>query len=144
MRKPIQSGRQSVSSALNEIEEDRAAEQRRIEQDAINAREEYQRALDEDDRMESYNTSSILDDEDFDYDYDYGLYARRAPMGYNNPCREWHAGVLVDAPLAICGGEPDNRGGGVLFWAYSIDEANRAFDAYRAYGYNNVTITKGD
>lgn len=144
MRKPIQSGRQSVSSALNEIEEDRAAEQCRIEQDAVNAREEYLRAIDEDERTEWFNTHP-LDDEDFDdYDDDYGFYARKPPMGYNNPCREWHAGVLVDAPLAICGGEPDNRGGGVLFWAYSIDEANRAFDAYRAYGYNNVTITKGD
>lgn len=143
MRKPIESGRQSVSSALNEIEEERAAEQRRVEQDAINAREDRLDALDAAERQEEYN--SRLDDYDYgDDDFDLGLYTRKPPMGYNNACREWHGGALVDAPLAICGGDPDNRGGGVLFWAYSIDEANRAFDAYRAFGYNNVTIAKGD
>jgi hypothetical protein len=143
MRKPIESGRQSVSLALNEIEEDRAAEQRRIEQDAINDREEYFRACDEQDRLEEYD--SRLDEYDYgDDDFDLGFYTRKPPMGYNNACREWQGGVLVDAPLAICGGDPDNRGGGVLFWAYSIDEANRAFDAYRAAGYNNVSIAKGD
>ena len=57
------------------------------------------------------------------------------PMGYNNPFQ-------LDgkhAPLAICGGHPDG-GGGILFWAYSIQEANEAFDAYRAAGYLRVTI----
>lgn len=61
------------------------------------------------------------------------------PMGYHNPC--WRDGV--NAPLAVCGGNPDGNGGGVLFWAYSIEEANAAFDVYRATGYRKVSISEG-
>lgn len=29
----------------------------------------------------------------------------------------------VDAPFSICGGDPDGKGGGVLYWAYSLPVA---------------------
>jgi len=64
----------------------------------------------------------------------------RTPMGYHNP----YMRNGVHAPFAICGGDPDGRGGGVLFWAYSVEEANAAFDAYRASGYRKVSIRPGE
>lgn len=64
----------------------------------------------------------------------------RSPMGYHN--RYMRDGE--HAPFAICGRDPDNRGGGVLFWAYSDEEARRAYDAYRACGYRNVSIRPGE
>lgn len=62
-------------------------------------------------------------------------------MGYQNPCSD---GIGCTAKLAISGRDPDNKGGGILFWAYSITEANYAFDAYRAAGYNKVAIEPAD
>lgn len=54
-----------------------------------------------------------------------------SPMGYQNGCSDNNGDR---ATLAIAGSTPDNKGGGILFWAYSIAEANQAFDAYRAAG----------
>lgn len=64
-----------------------------------------------------------------------------SPMGYNNPCCNQEG---EDAPFAVCGRLPDRTGGGVLFWAYSVDEAARAERAYRYAGYHEVTIRPGD
>lgn len=63
-----------------------------------------------------------------------------SPMGYHN--RYMRDGK--HAPFAICGREPDGLGGGVLFWAYSVEEANEAYFAYRAAGYLNVHIAPGE
>lgn len=60
-----------------------------------------------------------------------------SPMGYHNH----HMRDGKHAPFAICGSEP-NKGRGVLFWAYTSDEANRAYDAYRACGYRNVCLVE--
>lgn len=67
------------------------------------------------------------------------------PMGYSNPCaRENYVhGGFYDAPLAVSGEDPDGKGGGVLFWAYSVSEANRAYFAFKGAGYNKVTISNG-
>lgn len=90
-----------------------------------------------------YDHQSRLDDdiyyadamEDF-FEHDLMICFPYSPMGYQNPCTKdgW------DAPFHISGGCPDGRGGGVLFWAYSVEELNRAFDVYRGAGYLNVQI----
>jgi hypothetical protein len=45
-----------------------------------------------------------------------------------------------DAPLCVVGLDPDRRGGGVLHWAWDMDEASRAADAYREHGYHDVKV----
>lgn len=63
----------------------------------------------------------------------------RSPMGYHNPSRLDGR----EAPFAVSGRDPDGLGGGIQFWAYSIAEANEAFDRYRGAGYLRVTIEPG-
>lgn len=58
------------------------------------------------------------------------------PMGYQNPCRM----DGKEAVYAIGGRNPDNNGGGVLFWAYDWEEACEACEAYTKAGYHNVRI----
>lgn len=60
----------------------------------------------------------------------------RSPMGYHNGCSK--AGG--SAPYAVVGNDPDQKGGGVLFWAYCKAEAERAQQAYSKAGYHDVTI----
>lgn len=62
------------------------------------------------------------------------------PMGYHNPCSMDTPSGRREAPFAIAGSDPDRRGGGILFWAYSDSEALEARDAYQAAGYHNVHI----
>lgn len=56
------------------------------------------------------------------------------PMPYSNP-------YMMDgkrAPFAIAGREPDNKGGGILFWAYDVDERDVAVKAFKEAGYHNI------
>jgi hypothetical protein len=46
----------------------------------------------------------------------------------------------VEAPYAVTGYDPNMTGGGVLFWAYSLPEADRAADAFREEGYKQVKV----
>lgn len=69
------------------------------------------------------------------------------PMGYNNPCcrqTSMSRQTWENAPLAISGSFPDGNGGGILFWAYSIEEANEAYFTFKAWGYRRVTIEAGN
>jgi hypothetical protein len=38
----------------------------------------------------------------------------------------------------VIGLDPDRSGGGVLHWAWSMEEASRAADSYREHGYHEV------
>jgi hypothetical protein len=53
-----------------------------------------------------------------------------------NPCRM----NGDEAPYAVTGYEPNMDGGGVLFWAYSLEEAGNAADAFRNEGYKQVKV----
>jgi hypothetical protein len=74
------------------------------------------------------------DDRSFWGDFDH------SPMGYHNPCRRDGKAAL----FAVCGSDPDRKGGGILFWAYDEIEANRAVLAYRKAGYHNVRFEKNN
>lgn len=63
-----------------------------------------------------------------------------SPMGYHNPCAMDGPHGRMEAQFAVAGREPDNRGGGILFWAYTIREAEQAKVAYEGAGYHNVHI----
>jgi hypothetical protein len=56
------------------------------------------------------------------------------PLSYSNPCHKYG----INAPFAISGSEPDMKGGGILFWAYNIEERNEALAAFKKAGYHNV------
>jgi len=43
-----------------------------------------------------------------------------------------------DAPFCVIGLDPDRSGGGVLHWAWSMEEASRAAHSYREHGYHEV------
>ncbi len=58
------------------------------------------------------------------------------PLPRQNPCRRYGQ----DATHAVIGYEPDMSGGGVLFWAYSLEDANRAAEAFREEGYKEVAV----
>lgn len=60
------------------------------------------------------------------------------PMGYGNPFQK----LGVHAPFAILGTDPDKKGGGVQFWAYSEAEAHEALSAYRDAGYHSLSIQR--
>lgn len=55
---------------------------------------------------------------------------------YQNPCRRGD----VHAPLAVCGGYPDGSGGGVLFWAYDVHEAEYVRNWCVENGYLHVSV----
>ena len=59
-----------------------------------------------------------------------------SPMGYHNPCF-LHG---RNASFSVGGRTPDRTGGGVLFWAYSREEAEAAALAYKNAGYHDVSI----
>ena len=46
----------------------------------------------------------------------------------------------TDATHAVVGYNPDMKGGGVLHWAHSLEEASQAADAYRQHGYQQVKV----
>jgi hypothetical protein len=45
-----------------------------------------------------------------------------------------------DAPFCVIGLDPGRGGGGVLHWAWSIEEAGWAADSYREHGYHEVKV----
>jgi hypothetical protein len=45
-----------------------------------------------------------------------------------------------DAPFCVIGLDPDRQGGGVLHWAWDMDEASQAADSYREHGYHEVKV----
>lgn len=50
-------------------------------------------------------------------------------------------GTLEHAPYSVAGFDPPpQQGGGVLYWAWSLEEAFSAADAFRAYGYTEVRV----
>ena len=51
-----------------------------------------------------------------------------------NPC--------TNASHSVLGYTPDMKGGGVLFWAHSLEEASKAADAFREHGYKQVKVYK--
>ena len=58
------------------------------------------------------------------------------------PCRRRLAdGTLEDAPYSVAGYDPyPSEGRGVIYWAWSLDEAKSAAIAYRAHGYREVRV----
>lgn len=49
-------------------------------------------------------------------------------------------GEILDAPYSVIGYTPDGMGGGVLHWAWSLEEASEVADAYRAHQYFEVQV----
>ena len=62
------------------------------------------------------------------------------PLPKCGPCSRRENGELRDAPLCVVGLTPDRQGGGVLHWAWDMDEASLATDAYRDHGYHEVKV----
>lgn len=62
------------------------------------------------------------------------------PIPKSGPCSKRVDGELVDAPLCVVGVEPDCQGGGVLYWAWSLQEAGDAADAFRENGFHEVKV----
>lgn len=62
------------------------------------------------------------------------------PIPPCGPCSRRENGEIKEAPLCVVGIDPDGVGGGVLHWAWSIEEASDAADAYREHGYNGVKV----
>jgi hypothetical protein len=63
------------------------------------------------------------------------------PLPKCGPCSKRDAaGNIIDAPFSVIGYDPDCRGGGVLHWAWSIEEASEVADAYRAHQYLEVQV----
>lgn len=56
------------------------------------------------------------------------------------PCYRRINGELKEAPLCVVGTDPDRKGGGVLHWAWTLQEASDAADAYRDHGYHEVKV----
>jgi hypothetical protein len=49
-------------------------------------------------------------------------------------------GEILDAPFSVIGYTPDGMGGGVLHWAWSLEEASEVADIYRAHRYFEVQV----
>jgi hypothetical protein len=63
------------------------------------------------------------------------------PIPKCGPCgRRKPDGEYEDAPFSVIGYTPDGMGGGVLHWAWSIDEASEVAEIYRAHGYFEVQV----
>jgi len=62
------------------------------------------------------------------------------PLPKCGPCSMRVGDRLVDAPLCVVGLTPCRQGGGVLHWAWDMDEASQAADAYRDHGYHDVKV----
>lgn len=62
------------------------------------------------------------------------------PIPQSGPCSRRVDGEVVDAPYCVIGLDPDRRGGGVLHWAWDIDEASDAADAFRENGFHDVKV----
>jgi hypothetical protein len=67
----------------------------------------------------------------------------KPPLPKCGPCRvRLGDGTLQDAPYSVVGFDPPSptAGGGVLYWAWSLEEASSAADAFRAHGYREVKV----
>lgn len=62
------------------------------------------------------------------------------PLPQSGPCRRCKDGEIKDAPFCVVGTDPDGTGGGVLHWAWSIEEASDAADAYREHRFHGVKV----
>lgn len=62
------------------------------------------------------------------------------PIPPCGPCRRRIDGELQEAPFCVVGTDPDGRGGGVLHWAWSIEEASEAAAAYREHRFQGVKV----
>lgn len=62
------------------------------------------------------------------------------PIPPCGPCSRRIDGESAHAPLCVVGMDPCRTGGGVLHWAWSIEEASDAADAYREHGYHEVKV----
>lgn len=62
------------------------------------------------------------------------------PLPQSGPCFRRENGELKEAPFCVVGTDPNGRGGGVLFWAWSVSEASFAADAFREHGYHGVKV----
>lgn len=58
----------------------------------------------------------------------------------SGPCSRRENGEPQEAPFCVVGTDPDGRGGGVLHWAWSIEEASEAADAYREHRFQGVKV----
>jgi hypothetical protein len=45
-----------------------------------------------------------------------------------------------DAPFCVIGLDPNRSGGGVLHWAWSVEEVAEAAESYREHGYHDVKV----
>lgn len=50
--------------------------------------------------------------------------------------------IIARASHSVCGGYPDGNGGGVLYWAYSEEEANRVAKLLSENGYSNIHVER--
>lgn len=62
------------------------------------------------------------------------------PIPQSGPCMKRIGGEIVDAPYCVIGLDPDRRGGGVLYWAWSVSDASHAADAFRENGFHDVKV----
>ena len=54
----------------------------------------------------------------------------------SGPCRRYGE----EAPFCVIGIDPDRSGGGVLYWAWSREEASKAAEAYRENGFHDIHV----
>lgn len=50
--------------------------------------------------------------------------------------------IIARASHSVCGGYPDGNGGGVLYWAYSKEEAEHVAKLLSENGYSNIHVEK--
>jgi len=62
------------------------------------------------------------------------------PLPQSGPCCRRVDGELKEAPLCVVGLDPCRTGGGVLYWAWTLQEASEAADAHREHGYHEVKV----
>lgn len=65
------------------------------------------------------------------------------PIPKSGSCSRIVDGETVKAPLCVVGVEPDRDGGGILYWAWSLEEAGEAADAFRENGFHEVKVMNG-
>lgn len=62
------------------------------------------------------------------------------PLPQSGPCRRRVNGEVQDAPFCVVGLDPCRTGGGVLYWAWSLQDASEAADSHREHGYHEVKV----
>lgn len=62
------------------------------------------------------------------------------PLPNCGPCSMLVDGKSVEAPFCVIGLDPNRQGGGVLHWAWSVEEASHAAERYREHGYQDVKV----